>query len=398
MIGALRTRKNGSVAKAFRILDVLAASPREMTAKDVAKIIGTNLPTTHRFLVSLEAVGAVARTQQGKFQLGMTLSKLGSKVEDSKLLIEAVQPHLDALARDFREVVYCAVRTGTGAITVAQAVPDRSLVAGHAVGHIQPLHCSAGGKMLLASLDPGRVGRFLDALELTAHTKATITDRVALSEALAAIRRQGYAVDDEEYEDGLRSVALPIRNARGKALAVIGLSAPVLRLDDERLEQVRKAIAARTEGVTHDLFTESRVFPQKARPRGTFPHLKRVNDFIFISGTSARRPDDTFEGVRADANGGVVIDIRKQTRVVFENISDMLAGVGASLADLVDVQAYLVNMEDYAGFNEAYAELFDFDGPTRTTVGVKELPHPHQGLMVRAIAYSPHSHFDETED
>jgi 2-aminomuconate deaminase len=55
-------------------------------------------------------------------------------------------------------------------------------------------------------------------------------------------------------------------------------------------------------------------------------------------------------------------------------------------------------MEDYAGFNEAYSELFDFDGPTRTTVGVKELPHPHQGLMVRAIAYSPHSHFDESED
>jgi DNA-binding IclR family transcriptional regulator/enamine deaminase RidA (YjgF/YER057c/UK114 family) len=398
MIGALRTRKNGSVAKAFRILDVLAASPRELTAKDVAKIIGTNLPTTHRFLVSLEAVGAVARTQQGKFQLGMTLSKLGSKVEDSKLLIEAVQPHLDALARDFREVVYCAVRTGTGAITVAQAVPDRSLVAAQAVGHIQPLHCSAGGKMLLACLDPGRVERFLDALELTAHTKATITDRVALSEALAAIRRQGYAVDDEEYEEGLRSVALPIRNARGRALAVIGLSAPVLRLDDERLEQVRKAIAARTEGVTHDLFTQSRVFPQKARPRGTFPHLKRVNDFVFISGTSARRPDDTFEGVRADANGAVVIDIRKQTRVVFENISDMLAGVGASLADLVDVQAYLVNMEDYAGFNEAYSELFDFEGPTRTTVGVRELPHPHQGLMVRAIAYSPHSQFDATED
>jgi DNA-binding IclR family transcriptional regulator/enamine deaminase RidA (YjgF/YER057c/UK114 family) len=398
VIGAPRTRKNSSVAKAFRILDVLAASSRELTAKDVAQMIGSNLPTTHRFLVSLEAVGAVARTQQGRFQLGMTLSKLGNKVDDNKLLIEAAQPHLDALALEFREVVHCAVRTGTGAITVAQAAPDRSLLAGHTVGHIQPLHCSASGKMLLASLDPVRIGRFLEALELASYTKATITDRGALSEALASIRKRGYAVDDQEYEEGLRSIALPIRNARGSALAVIGLSAPVLRLDDARLEEVRKAMAGRAERLAHDLFTESRVFPQKARPRGTFPHLKRVNDFIFVSGTSARRPDDTFEGVRTDANGGVTIDIRRQTRVVFENINDMLTGVGSSLKDLVDVQAYLVDMDDYAGFNEVYSELFDFDGPTRTTIGVKELPHPHQALMVRAVAYSPHSHFEEPAD
>jgi 2-aminomuconate deaminase len=395
MIGALRTRKNGSVAKAFRILDVLAASPREMTAKDVAQMIGSNLPTTHRFLVSLEEVGAVARTQQGRFQLGMTLSKLGSKVEDSKLLIEAAQPHLDALAQEFREVVDCAVRTGTGAMTIAQSAPERSLLAGHAVGHIQPLHCSAVGKMLLASLDPDRIERFLDALELVRYTPATIVDRIALSQALRQIRKGGYSVDNEEYEEGVRSVAVPVRNARGRALAVIALSAPVLRLDDERLEQVRKALAARAERIAHELFTESRVFPQKARPRGSFPHLKRASDFVFVSGTSARRPDDTFEGVRVDPSGTVSIDIRKQTRAVFENIRDMLAGVGSSLEDLVDIQAYLVNMDDYAGFNEVYSEFFGFEGPTRTTVGVRELPHPHQGLMVRAIAYSPHSHFDE---
>lgn len=398
MIGAVRTRKNGSVAKAFRILDVLAASPREMTAKEVAHTIGANLPTTHRFLVSLEEVGAVARTQLGRFQLGLTLSKLGSRVEDNKLLIDAVQPELDALAAEFREVVHCAVRTGAGALTIAQAAPERSLLAGHPVGHIQPLHCTAAGKMLLASLEAGLMERFLGALELTPHTKATITDRAALARALAEIRRAGYAVDDQESEEGLRSVALPIRNARGRTLAVIDLSAPVHRLDDVRLAQVRAAIASRAERVAHHLFTESRVFPQKARPRGTFPHLKRVGDFIFVSGTSARRPDESFEGVRISPNGAVTLDIRKQTRTVFQNIGDMLASVGGSLADLVDVQAYLINMDDYTGFNEVYAELFGFDGPTRTTVGVKELPHPHQALMVRAIAYSPHSHFEQPSE
>jgi len=73
----------------------------------------------------------------------------------------------------------------------------------------------------------------------------------------------------------------------------------------------------------------------------------------------------------------------------------MLAGIGATLESLVDVQAYLMDMRDYAAFNDAYAEFFGFSGPTRTTVGVSELPHPHQRLMVRAVAYVPHIHLHE---
>ena len=69
------------------------------------------------------------------------------------------------------------------------------------------------------------------------------------------------------------------------------------------------------------------------------------------------------------------------------------AEIGAGLEHVVDVHAYLTDMSDYEGFNEAYSEFFGFDGPTRTTVGVKELPHPHQHLMVRAIAFAPHVHF-----
>ena len=116
---------------------------------------------------------------------------------------------------------------------------------------------------------------------------------------------------------------------------------------------------------------------------------------FFFSGTSARRPDDTFEGVRTGADGTVIFDIRKQTRAVFENIRNMLTGIGASLENLVDIQAYLVDMRDYDDFNDAYAEFFGFTGPTRTTVGVAELPHPHQRLMVRAVAYAPHRHLHE---
>jgi 2-aminomuconate deaminase len=388
---------NGSVGKAFTILKVLATAGREMTATEVAQTLGTNLPTVHRFLLTLEAVGAVSRTQQGRFHLGMALADLGGKVESNKLLVDAVRPHLDAIAAEFREVAHCAVRNGSQAINIAQAMPDRSLLIGHSIGEMYPLHCTAVGKILLAALEPAARERLTGSLTLERFTESTLADGGSLRRALIDIEQQGYAVDNEEWEHGLRSIALPLRNGKGKTIAAIGLSAPASRLDDTMLEAVRKDIRARLQTLEHFMFTESRVFPQKARPRGSFPHLKRVDDFIFVSGTSARLPDDTFEGVQIDADGTVKIDIRRQTRAVFENIRDFLTGVGAELQDLVEVQAYLIDMKDYEAFNEVYSEFFGFEGPTRSTVGVRELPHPHQAIMVRAIAYRPHAQFEETD-
>ena len=395
MSGPLRTPKNASVAKAFQILNVLSSGRREMTATDVAQVLGTNLPTVHRFLVTLEEIGAVSRTAQGRFQLGLMLANLGGKVESNKQLIDRVRPHLDALAAEFREVAHCAVRNGSVAINVASALPDRSLVIGQAAGDTVPLYCSAVGKVLLATLAKAERDRFLDHIDLVRHTDHTLTDRARLTQELQRIATAGYALENEEWEEGLRSIAVPIKNNHGRAVAAIALSAPASRLDDGSLAGVRTAMLAHAERIEHALFTESRVFPHKARPRGPFPHLKRVDSFIFVSGTSARKPDDSFEGVRIDADGSVQVDIRRQTRAVFENIRDMLEGVGSGLHEVVDLHAYLTNMTDYDGFNEAYAEFFGFDGPTRTTVGVNELPHPHQRLMVRAVAFAPNSHFNE---
>jgi 2-aminomuconate deaminase len=395
MAGSLRTPKNASVAKAFQILHVLGSGNGEMTATDVAHALGSNLPTVHRFLVTLEEIGVVSRTAQGRFQLGLKLATLGNKVESHKLLIGHVQAPLNTLAAEFREVAHCAVRSGAVAINVARALPDRSLVIGDAAGETVPLYCSAVGKVLLASLDSAMRGRFLEHIELRRCTERTLTDRAALARELRHVAQCGYAIDNEEWEEGLRSVAVPIKNGRGQAVAAIAMSAPASRLDDAMVEKIRAALAARALRLEHELFTESRVFPQKARPRGAFPHLKRVDDFIFLSGTSARRPDDSFDGVRVNDDGSVSIDIRRQTRAVFDNIRDMLAGVDVDLSSLVDIQAYLLDMNDYAGFNDVYAEFFGFDGPTRTTVGVNELPHPHQRLMVRAIAYAPINFFNE---
>lgn len=127
----------------------------------------------------------------------------------------------------------------------------------------------------------------------------------------------------------------------------------------------------------------------KAKPRGAFPHIKRAGDFLFVSGTSSRRPDNSFEGVDVDEMGTTQLDIRAQTRAVIENIRDILASEGASLANVVEISTFLVDMNDFGGYNAVYAEYFDEQGPTRTTVAVHQLPHPHLRIEIKAIAYAP---------
>ncbi|MPZ27628.1 MAG: RidA family protein [Micromonosporaceae bacterium] len=127
----------------------------------------------------------------------------------------------------------------------------------------------------------------------------------------------------------------------------------------------------------------------KAVPRGRFPHVRVAGGFAFLSGTSARRPDNTIAGAAVDPLGTTTLDIRVQTRAVIGNLRDLLHQVGADLPDLVQVTAYLVNMNDFGGYNEVWAEFFDEQGPTRTTVAVHQLPHPHLLVEMQGVAAVP---------
>jgi len=134
---------------------------------------------------------------------------------------------------------------------------------------------------------------------------------------------------------------------------------------------------------------ESKVVAGKAQPRGKFPHVKRAGEYLFISGTSSRRADNSIAGAEVDAMGTTQLDIRIQTRAVLENIRDILESVGAQLTDVVDITTYLVNMNDFGGYNEVYGEYFGYDGPARTTVAVHQLPHPHLLIEIKAVARKP---------
>ena len=137
--------------------------------------------------------------------------------------------------------------------------------------------------------------------------------------------------------------------------------------------------------------TNNKLIDGKATPRGAYPHIKRVGDYLFISGTSARKPDNTIAGAqKVDEMGSMRLDIKEQTAAVLDNIKDYLTAEGAGLEDLVDLTTFLVNMNDFAGYNEVYGQYFQAEtGPARTTVAVHQLPNPLLLIEIKATAFKP---------
>jgi len=133
----------------------------------------------------------------------------------------------------------------------------------------------------------------------------------------------------------------------------------------------------------------TKVLTDKAQPLGNYPHVKRVGDFIYVSGTSSRLPDNTHAGATQDENGYWLLDIKTQTKATLENINSLLASMNASFKNVIDITTFLVDMNDFKGYNEEYGNFFDHTGPTRTTVAVHQLPHPNLLIEIKAVAYLP---------
>ena len=130
------------------------------------------------------------------------------------------------------------------------------------------------------------------------------------------------------------------------------------------------------------------ILGDRAQALANYPHARKVGQFIYVSGVSSRRFDNTHAGVQINGDGSVELDIREQTRAVIENISLILESAGATLANLVDILVMLVDMNDYAGMNEIYNHYFHAEtGPVRTTCAVHQLPHPNLLIEMKVVAW-----------
>ena len=127
-------------------------------------------------------------------------------------------------------------------------------------------------------------------------------------------------------------------------------------------------------------------------PRGRFPHVRVAGALAFVSGTSARQPDNSIVGAHVDEMGTTSLDIGAQTTAVLNNVEAVLNTIGLDRTNLIDATVFLVNMNDFGGYNRAWSEFFgdpafpDLVAPARTTVAVHQLPHPHLLIEIKATA------------
>lgn len=136
--------------------------------------------------------------------------------------------------------------------------------------------------------------------------------------------------------------------------------------------------------------SQSITVPELAQPLAHYPHARRVGDLIFVSGVSCRQADNSHKGVTIHEDGTVEKDIAEQAAAVLDNIDRILKEAGSGIDDVVDVTVFLVDMDDYAGFNEVYNRYFEAEtGPTRTTVAVHQLPHPNLLVELKVVAHAP---------
>lgn len=380
---------NNSVRKAFDILLTFVGQRGDLSARQVADLTGMNAATAHRFLISLESVGAISRTDGNRYQLGALMAELGGRVRRHRVLDAAVKPHIESLVAATRESVQVGVLSGARVLRLRASHADRSLQLSSGTGNIVPCHCSAMGKVLLSGIERGDRRAFIDELQMERFTDSTILDPDQLMQEIDATERRGYGVSDEEFEDGLFSVAIPIRDAHGRVLAALAVSGPSGRMTPEAVAAHLVHMREQVAHIQRKIYSTSVVVEGKAPPRGSFPHVKRTGDFIFVSGISSRRPDGSFEGARVTKSGKVQFDFRRQALVTLNNVIDVLAEAGAAPDDIADMTVYLTREQDYDGFNAVYSTHFSVEGPARSTVIVKKLPHKHQLIMIRAIAYKP---------
>lgn len=250
----MATPKNNSVLRAFAILRAFDEHSPEMTANEIATKTGLNGATAHRFLLTLEDLGAVVRAPQGRFQLGMALADLGGRVSQYKVIADAAVDHVNALVRVLRETVHVAVLDGTSVIDVAMAEPARSLRIDAHLGRRLPAYCTAFGKVLLSGLDDEALRVYFDTVPLERKTATTIIEASALLTEIAEIRRTGLAINDQETEEGLYAISVPIMDLEGNVRAALAVSGPASRLSHDRVAPTFEILSRAASEIAGKLF------------------------------------------------------------------------------------------------------------------------------------------------
>lgn len=223
----------------FQVVDVLAENG-PMGIMELSNALGFHKSTTHRLVTSLQYMGYIRQDEDSlKYALSLRFLEIGSKILKQTSMASLIHPSLKKFSEQVGETVHLVRREGTEAVyidKVESGVGSIRMVS--RVGSRVPLYCSGVGKALLAELDDGAISEIWDASRIRPLTPHTIVTLDALMERIREVRECGYALDNEENEEGVRCIAVSLHDYHKEPVYALSISAPVGRMPDERIREL----------------------------------------------------------------------------------------------------------------------------------------------------------------
>jgi DNA-binding IclR family transcriptional regulator len=247
------TYKVQALDRAFAVLDLLGESDAPLGLAQVALALQLHKSTAHRFLMVLERHRMVERTASGKFRLGLKLFDLGNRAIEQYDLRDRAQPHLRRLVAETEETAHLCILEGTHVIYIDKIEPARSVRMITRIGASNPAHCTSVGKAMLAFLPEARLNEIIRRIRFERLTSRTIATAEALRAEIEKTRRRGYAVDDEEFEEGLRCIAVPVLDAQRLPIAAVSVSGPSFRVTAQKLPAIANQLLQCVRGISVDM-------------------------------------------------------------------------------------------------------------------------------------------------
>jgi IclR family KDG regulon transcriptional repressor len=232
-----------SLGRAFAILEEVARHREGIGLAELSKLVGLHNSTTFHLAKTMVTLGYMRQERDSKrYRVGRPLFALAASALDEIEMVNLATPILEDLSRETGESGHFAVRMGDSVVVIARTSGASAFQLTDRVGVVRPAHCTALGKIILASLRPDQLKRFLERVELKPSTKKSITEPSVLLREIAEIRRSAIAFDDGEYNPEVRCVAVPVYNFTGDVIGALGISGPIWRMSDQVLQSRAKLV------------------------------------------------------------------------------------------------------------------------------------------------------------
>jgi len=225
-----------SLDRAFTLIEIIANANEPMSLKTITGLADLPKPTVYRLLSSLEAWGYVDHDDHKGYKLGTKFLFLGIKVQESQEIKKIARPFLKELNAITNETVFLGVLDKGRSLYVDKLDSNHSVRLVSRIGSRNYLHSTGLGKCLLSGLDEKEVINLLDKQGMPAMTENTIIEKDILLQKLRIVREKGFVTDNIENEEGVRCIAAPVKDHKGKVVSAVSISGPMQRITDEAIE------------------------------------------------------------------------------------------------------------------------------------------------------------------